>query len=191
MKKIIKRLVLATMIVMNGNNISARVIDDNAVAHVVTEMSTAGVDNAMLQRGVSQVAALWTEDDGNVEEFTSFVKENYATTPEARRDLFDKLSKAYEVLLGTQNQVAIELSLPTILAGPEPTNIDYIMSAFNPYSHLWNDLYENKVAFITILNFPNFSLAEKNTLGGEWNREQWAYARMGDMFTSRVPALLN
>ena len=191
MKKIIKRLVLATMIVMNANNIGARVIDDNAVAHVVTEMSTAGVNNAMLQRGVSQVAALWTEDDGNVEEFTSFVKENYATTPEARRDLFDKLSKAYEVLLGTQNQVAIELSLPTILAGPEPTNIDYIMSAFNPYSHLWNDLYENKVAFITILNFPNFSLAEKNTLGGEWNREQWAYARMGDMFTSRVPALLN
>ena len=125
MKKIIKRLVLATTIVMNGNNISARVIDDNAVAHVVTEMSTAGVDNAMLQRGVSQVAALWTEDDGNVEEFTSFVKENYATTPEARRDLFDKLSKAYEVLLGTQNQVAIELSLPTILAGPEPTNIDH------------------------------------------------------------------
>ena len=38
MKKIIKRLVLATMIVMNGNNISARVIDDSAVAHVVTEM---------------------------------------------------------------------------------------------------------------------------------------------------------
>ena len=191
MKKIIKRLVLATMIVMNANNISARVIDDSAVSHVVTEMSTIGVDNAMLQRGVSQVAALWTEDDGTVEEFSSFIKENYATTPEARRDLFDKLSKAYEVLLGTQNQVAIELSLPTILAGPEPTNIDYIMSAFNPYSHLWNDLYENKVAFITILNFPNFSLAEKNTLGGEWNREQWAYARMGDMFTSRVPALLN
>ena len=66
MKKIIKRLVLATMIVMNANNISARVIDDSAVAHVVTEMSTIGVDNAMLQRGVSQVAALWTEDVGNV-----------------------------------------------------------------------------------------------------------------------------
>ena len=193
MKRMIKRLVLAIMIVMSVNNISARVIEDAAVADLVGQMTAddASIDGKLLQRGASQVAALWQESDGTAEDFTKFVKENYATTPEARRQLFDKLSKAYEVLLGTQNQVAIELSLPTILAGPEPTNIDYIMSAFNPYSHLWDDLYENKVAFITILNFPNYTLAEKNELGGAWSREQWAYARMGDMFTSRVPASLN
>ena len=81
--------------------------------------------------------------------------------------------------------------LPTILAGPDPTNIDYIMSAFNPYAHLQNDLFENKVAFITILNFPNFSLEEKNTLGKNWSRLEWAYARLGDMFTSRTDANLN
>ena len=193
MKKTIKRLVLAIMIVMSVNNISAKVIDEAAVVNIVGEMTfnDASIDGKLLQRGVSQVANLWQESDGSNEDFVKFVKENYATTSEARRELFDKLSKAYEVLLGTQNQVAIELSLPTILAGPEPTNIDYIMSAFNPYSHLWNDLYENKVAFITILNFPNYTLAEKNELGGNWSREQWAYARMGDMFTSRVPASLN
>lgn len=192
MKRTIKRLVLAIMIVMNVNNISAKVIDDAVVAGVVAEVTAAnaGVDEVLLQRGVRQAAALWQAEDGSAEDFVAFVKANYAVSPEARRELFDKLSKAYEVLLGTQNQVAIELSLPTILAGPEPTNIDYIMSAFNPYSHLWNDLYENKVAFITILNFPNFSLQEKNALGGSWSREQWAYARMGDMFTSRVPAAL-
>ena len=193
MKKTIKRLVLAIMIVMSVNNISAKVIDEAAVVNIVGEMTfnDASIDGKLLQRGVSQVANLWQESDGSNEDFVKFVKENYATTSEARRELFDKLSTAYEVLLGTQNQVAIELSLPTILAGPEPTNIDYIMSAFNPYSHLWNDLYENKVAFITILNFPNFTLQEKNEMGGNWSREQWAYARMGDMFTSRVPAALN
>ena len=193
MKKTIKRLVLAIMIVMSVNNISARVVEDAVVADLVGQMTfdDASIDGKLLQRGVSQVAALWNVEDGSAEEFTAFVKANYAKTPEARRELFDKLSKAYEVLLGTQNQVAIELSLPTILAGPEPTNIDYIMSAFNPYSHLWNDLYENKVAFMTILNFPNYTLAEKNEMGGAWSREEWAYARMGDMFTSRVPASLN
>ena len=193
MRKTIKRLVLAIMIVMSVNNVDARVIDDAVVADLVGQMTfdDASIDGKLLKRGASQVAALWTAEDGSAEEFVQFVKDNYAASPEARRELFDKLSKAYEVLLGTQNQVAIELSLPTILAGPEPTNIDYIMSAFNPYSHLWNDLYENKVAFITILNFPNYTLAEKNELGGNWSREQWAYARMGDMFTSRVPASLN
>ena len=189
----IKFIVLAIMMIAGVNNLEAKVIDDAVVTELVGQMTAddASVDGKLLQRGASQVAALWQTEDGTADEFVQFVKDNYAASPEARRELFDKLSTAYEVLLGTQNQVAIELSLPTILAGPEPTNIDYIMSAFNPYSHLWNDLYENKVAFITILNFPNFTLQEKNEMGGNWSREQWAYARMGDMFTSRVPAALN
>ena len=189
----IKFIVLAIMMMVGVNNLEAKVIDDAVVTELVGQMTAddASIDGKLLQRGASQVAALWQTEDGTAEEFVQFVKDNYAASPEARRELFDKLSTAYEVLLGTQNQVAIELSLPTILAGPEPTNIDYIMSAFNPYSHLWNDLYENKVAFITILNFPNFTLQEKNEIGGNWSREQWAYARMGDMFTSRVPAALN
>ena len=189
----IKHLLLAIMTIIGVNNLEAKVIDDAVVTELVGQMTAddASIDGKLLQRGASQVAALWQAEDGTADEFVQFVKDNYAASPEARRELFDKLSTAYEVLLGTQNQVAIELSLPTILAGPEPTNIDYIMSAFNPYSHLWNDLYENKVAFITILNFPNFTLQEKNEMGGNWSREQWAYARMGDMFTSRVPAALN
>jgi hypothetical protein len=52
-------------------------------------------------------------------------------------------------------------------------------------------MYANKVAFITALNFPSFSLAQKNEFGREWSREQWAYARMGDIFTNRVPAWVN
>ena len=191
--KRIKLILLAVMGMMSVCNINAKTISDGVVTDVVAEISAANekVDSELLQRGASQVAMLWQDSDGSAEDFAKFVKENYAPSAEARHELFGKLSKAYEVLLGTQNQVAIELSLPTILAGPEPTNIDYIMSAFNPYSHLWNDLYENKVAFITILNFPNYTLTEKNAFGGAWSRDQWAYARMGDMFTSRVPAELN
>lgn len=191
--KRIKLILLAVMGMMSVCNINAKTISDGVVTDVVAEISAANekVDSELLQRGASQVAMLWQDSDGSAEDFAKFVKENYAPSAEARHELFGKLSKAYEVLLGTQNQVAIELSLPTILAGPEPTNIDYIMSAFNPYSHLWNDLYENKMAFITILNFPNYTLAEKNAFGGAWSRDQWAYARMGDMFTSRVPAELN
>lgn len=193
MMKKIKVLLIAIMSIMEVHNISAGTIGDDTIKDVITEITTGdtSIDRKLLQRGVTQAAALWQEADGSTEEFAKFVKANYATTAEARHELFGKLSKAFEVLLGTQNQVAVELSLPTILAGPEPTNIDYIMSAFNPYSHLWNDLYENKVAFITILNFPNYTLAEKNAFGDSWSREQWAYARMGDMFTSRVPAELN
>ena len=193
MKTKLKTLLLTILATMIISGVNASTINEDVVAEAVNNIAAKNsyINKSLLQRGVSQVAALWQDSDGTAEDFTAFITENFARTAEARHELFKKLSTAYEVLLGTQNQVAIELSLPTILAGPEPTNIDYIMSAFNPYSHLWNDLYENKVAFISILNFPNYTLTEKNELGGAWTREQWAYARMGDMFTSRVPAELN
>ncbi len=177
---------------INATFIEAQTISKAVQEKVVAELSKlySNSDRLLMQRGVNQVASLWEEADGNEDAFNQFVKQNYMADATSRRQLFDKLCTAYEILMGTSNQVAIELSLPTVLAGPDPTRIDYIFSAFSPYSHLWNDLYENKVAFITILNFPNFTLEEKNRLGKTWSREEWAYARMGDMFTSRVPANL-
>lgn len=148
-------------------------------------------DKSLVEKGVSQAAALWQPGDGTAEEFQSFVLENYAADPMEREELFEKLSRALELLYGTSNQVAVRLQAPLHLAGPEPTGIDYILGAFNPYSYLSDDLFANKTAFITILNFPFYTLEEKNTLGKEWCRLEWAYARMGDQFTTRIPAQVN
>jgi len=49
-------------------------------------------------------------------------------------------------------------------------------------------LYSNKLAFLTILNFPFYTLEEKEAKGAEWSRLEWAYARMGDIFTPEPPA---
>lgn len=185
-------LLLCFFGLVNAGSIEAQTIAKAAREKVMTELCEQypASNRLLMQRGVDQVASLWQEADGNEDVFNQFVKQNYMADAASRRQLFDKLCTAYEILMGTSNQVAIELSLPTVLAGPDPTRIDYIFSAFSPYSHLWNDLYENKVAFITILNFPNYTLEEKNAQGKNWSREEWAYARMGDMFTSRVPAEL-
>ncbi len=189
-----KRIITSLAIMMSciTGNLNASIINDSTIASTINSLINRypTCNTEILKRGVTQTAALWQDNDGSAAEFEKFVTENYIADNEKRQQLFEKLSTAFEVLSGTANQVAVQLSLPTILAGPEPTNIDYIMSAFNPYSHLWNDLYENKVAFITILNFPNFTLEEKNRLGNKWTRQEWAYARLGDMFTSRIPARL-
>ena len=154
MRHVLSILTLVTVMLCTTFISRAAVISDNTITSVINEITAThpNVDKALLQRGVCQVASLWQTQDGNEEVFAQFVKDNYAANADQRKELFDKLSKAFEVLKGTSNQVAVELGLPTVLAGPDPTNIDYIMSAFNPYSHLWSDLYENKVAFITMLN---------------------------------------
>ena len=156
----------------------------NRTVQAITEKCPEA-DKALVQKGVTQAAALWRAEDGTEAEFEQFATESYAATPEDRKVLFDKLSEAFETLYGTSNQVAVRLQKPLHLTGPEPTEIDYILGAFDPYSHLSDDLFANKTAFVTILNFPFYTLEEKNTLGKDWNRLEWAYARMGDAFTTR------
>lgn len=167
------------------SNISKTTVED-AVTSIV--QNSPAMDEMLVSRGVEQAASLWRSEDGTQEEFMEFVISNFAPTAHDKRILFDKLSAIFESLYGTSNQLSVMLQKPLHLTGGELTGIDYIMGAYSPFSHLSDDLYANKCAFITVLNFPNYTLAEKNALGGKWSREEWAYARMGDLFTTRVPA---
>ncbi|MEG1899449.1 MAG: hypothetical protein RR183_07225 [Bacteroidales bacterium] len=146
---------------------------------------------SIMERGVRQVAALWREEDGSQEEFVTFCNENFMATDSTKSTLFTKLSTAYEQLFGHANQLSVALKKPVQEVGGEITQIDYIFGNYSPSAHFSDDMYSSKVAFITILNFPNYSLAEKNEQGEKWNRAQWAYSRMGDLFTSRVPSTIN
>ena len=141
-----------------------------------------------IQRGIDQCAALWRAEDGSQADFEAFVGQWLATTPEARRQLYDKIARALEIFYTQANQLTIELGRPTILAEGEPGEIDYLLSSYDAIAHFSDDMFANKLAFITILNFPHYTLEEKNTLGAEWDRLDWAYARLGDLFMTRVPA---
>lgn len=80
------------------------------------------------------------------------------------------------------------LKEPLHIEGPEIEPVDMMFGSYNPAAHLTDDFFNNKIAFLTALNFPFYSLKEKTDLGVNWSRRDWAYARMGDRFTSRVPA---
>lgn len=196
MKSTLKSSLLALVTIMlcacsqpnsnEGTNISAAKVDS-----VVKEFASTAPDAALAERGIRQCARLWRTQDGDEAEFESFVKENLETTAEAKQNLFEHLQAAFEVLYGNSNDATIRLQRPTVIAGNDPHNVDYIFSSYNAFSHMTEDLYENKIAFITVLNFPFYTLEEKNELGREWSRLEWGYARMGDIFKSRVPSEVN
>lgn len=73
----------------------------------------------------------------------------------------------------------------------EMLDIDQLFAAYEPGSHFIDDFFANKLAFITALNFPFYSLNEKEKLGTNWTRKEWAEVRMGDLFTARIPADVN
>ncbi|MBO7457104.1 MAG: hypothetical protein J6T71_04720, partial [Paludibacteraceae bacterium] len=142
--------------------------------------------------GVQQAAALWTEKDGTQAEFEQLVADHLCQTDSERYALFESLSRIFEQVYQSADMLTVELLRPTQLTNAsEPQESDWIMSGYSPLAHFSDDMFANKLAFITIINFPHYSLEEKNRLGKNWTRLEWAYARMGDVFTTRVPGEVN
>ena len=143
-------------------------------------------------RGVQQAAALWTTQDGSPAEFDQLVADYYCETDSAKQALFESLSRIFENVYQSADMLTVELLRPTQLTNAsEPQMPDWIMSGYSPLAHFSDDMFANKLAFITIINFPHYTLEEKNALGKNWTRLEWAYARMGDIFTTRIPAEVN
>lgn len=143
-----------------------------------------------IQRGVEQVAALWRESDGTAEAFSDFCRTSFIADPELLEHLFYTLERNFEKLNGNFNKMSLQLQEPLQLEGPDITPVDLLFGGYDASAHLDDDFYDNKIAFIMALNFPFYSLDEKNKMGEKWTRKEWAYARMGDRFTSRVPAAI-
>ena len=142
--------------------------------------------------GVQQAAALWTEQDGSQADFDQLVADYYCTSDSERLALFESMSRILENVYQSADMLTVDLLKPTQLTNAaEPQAPDWIMSGYSPLAHFLDDMFANKLAFITIINFPHYTLEEKNTLGKHWTRQEWAYARMGDIFTTRVPAEVN
>lgn len=145
-------------------------------------------ERTRVERSVKQMAEFWSEDDGSKKEFFDFCLENFVPQGEKLDQVFERVSNYFEVLSGHFNKITLELNRQLHLDVGEILPIDLMFAGYDPSANLINDLFKNKIAFYVILNFPNYSLQEKNTLGAKWSRKEWAFARMGDIFISRVPS---
>lgn len=167
-------------------------VNQDSVSSVISRLeSDHGAEHSdRIKRGVEQVASLWRESDGNVEAFEAFCVENFIASGEELDLVFDRLEHSFEHLFGYLNRISFELNRPIHEdIGPLHT-IDRMFGSYSPGAHVSDDLYNNKIAFYIALNFPNYTLDEKNRLGGDWDDRQWGYARLGDYYTSRVPPAL-
>lgn len=144
----------------------------------------------MIRRGVEQIATLWHSEDGTAEEFTAFCEENFIADAEEKDRVFEKLLKGYEVINGNMLRIKKDLMRPLHLDAGPIHNVDVLLGSYEPGAHVREDFFKNKLAFFVALNFPYFSFDEKTELGKNWTRKEWAMARIGDYYTSRVPARL-
>ena len=179
---------LGSVLTTKAQKMSA--IDQNTIQKTISGLITKyGEKNRFrINKGVMQTASFWTAKDGSVKEFETFCSENFINDPIKLELVFQKISTNLEVLFGNYNKISVDLKLPLHLNMGELLPVDEIFGGYDPSAHFNDDMFNNKVAFITLLNFPFYSLKEKIEQGKSWTRQQWAYARVGDLFTSRVPS---
>jgi hypothetical protein len=159
---------------------------DSIVAKLVKQNGE--TSKTLIEKGVNQVAALWTEKDGTVKDFEEFCIKNYVASADMKKKMFDRIQVNFESLFGNYNRISLDLKRQMALDWGETYPIDEAFAAYEPSSHFTDDFFSNKIGFIIGLNFPFYSLQEKGQLGPKWSRLEWAYARLGDAFTTRVPA---
>jgi hypothetical protein len=151
----------------------------------------AGISNVdRLEKGVRHAALLWQAEDGTANDFSAFCKTNYVISEAERELLFDKVSRNFESIYGHFNKMSLDLRENVDLNNGPLLNIDKEFSGYSAGTHLLPDLYSNKIAFIIALNFPYYTLEEKEKFDHSVTRKEWAMARLGDIFVSRVPAEL-
>jgi hypothetical protein len=144
-----------------------------------------------IKKGVTQVAKLWQNVDGSSEDFKSFCNTNFITNEKELFDTFLRFDKNLEAIYGHNLEINRTLSGPIQLEIGDVLPVDYLFAEYDPYAHIRDDLFKTKIAFVALLNFPVYTLKERLSLGEKWDRNQWAFTRLAQQFTRRIPAEAN
>ena len=163
-------------------NDSVAELEDSLVATYGEEQ------RARAQQGLSQVASFWRLEDGDRGAFEAFVTRNFAGDQETLDAMFMRYEKLLEQLDGHLLEILISFREQSDLDIGPILPFDEIFAAYDPFAHVGDDFFANKLAFIALLNFPITTLEERLAKGDEWTRRQWAETRLAGRFSRRVPA---
>lgn len=164
-----------------------------SVAKLETELTAKYGDNerARIHRGIQQVQSFWRSSDGDAAVFERFVRTNFAGDSKSLDELFGRFEFALEQLDGHMNEIAREFRRQTDLDLGTMLPLDETLAAYDPSAHINDDFFENKTAFIALLNFPLTTLEQRLKEGEKWSRRQWAEARLAQRYSRRIPADVN
>ncbi len=143
-----------------------------------------------IKAGVNQVSKLWQSSDGNEKEFFNFCINNFETD-ERLEKIFERYNEKYEYMKGYLTALYLRLRLELDEERGELLNIDRYFSTLNPMTHLNEDLFKTKIAFLILLNFPLSDLKHTIKNMDAMSRKDWAINRMTKMFEARVPSQIS
>lgn len=145
------------------------------------------LDHQRITKGIERVAQLWRPKDGDAQAFEAFVRENFIADSKTFDEVFNRLEFAMEQLDGHLLEINREFRRQSDLDLGPILPVDKILAAYDPWAHVTEDFFENKLAFIVLLNFPGTTLQERLTQGKSWSRRRWSEVRLAQRFSKRIP----
>jgi len=146
---------------------------------------------ARAQRGLKQISEFWNDKDGNSAAFEDFVTANFAGDQATLDTMFNRYDALLEQYNGHMQEVGREFRTQAELDRGPILPFDDIFAGYDPSAHFIDDAFQNKMAFVVLLNFPLTTLDQRLTEGPNWSRRQWAEARLTQLFSKRIPADVN
>jgi hypothetical protein len=143
---------------------------------------------ARVQRGLHQLAEFWRAEDGDAATFEDFVRANFAGDQATLDTMFNRLESLLEELDGHMHEINREFRQQSDLDLGPVLPSDEIVAGYDPSAHVLDDFFQNKLAFVVLLNFPLTTLDQRLKDGPSWSRRQWAEARLAQGFSKRIPA---
>lgn len=141
-----------------------------------------------LHRGIEQVSQFWQDSDGDAAAFSDFVRTNFMGTQQDLDALFNRMESELEQIDGHMLQITREFRKQVDLDLGPILPIDEVLAAYDPSAHMNDDFFQNKIAFIVLLNFPLTTLKERMDNAEKWTRREWAEVRLAQRFSKRIPA---
>ena len=142
-------------------------------------------------KGITHVSNFWRENDGNQKDFEEFVATNYAGEQDAHNQLFERFEYLLEQTDGHFNKLNLDYRRQADLELGPILPVDEIFAGYDPSAHINDDFFQNKIAFVVLLNFPLTTLEDRLTKGETWTRKDWAETRLAHRFAKRIPAEVN
>src|SRR5437763_418568 len=144
-----------------------------------------------LERGLRQVGEFWRPEDGDAAAFEEFVRANFAGDQATLDTMFNRFERLLEQLGGHMHESNREFRQQMDLDLGPVLPFDEMFGGYDPSAHIIDDFFQNKLAFVALLNFPLTTLDERLKEGRSWTWRQWAEVRLAQKFSKRIPADVN
>jgi len=185
-------LVLAASVLFAEGSAAPPALEEAAArARESLKNAHGAAEAARIDRGVAQALRYWRPEDGDAASFRAFAEAEFVPGGAPLDAVFGRLELALERLDGYFLSLSRDLRRGLDLDLGPLLPLDERLGGFEPAAHLSDDLFQSRIAFVALLNFPLTTLDERLARGGSWSRREWAEARLAQRFSTRIPAEVN